>query len=267
LRILAIIASFNEERFIGGCLEHLRAQGVEAFLCDNESTDATVEIAERYLGAGLRGIERMPRDGSFRWHSILRQKEALAAELDADWFMHLDADEIPLAHTPNQTLGEAFAEVEASGFNAVEFGELTFVPTREAPDHDHQNFRNTMRWYYPFAPRPLHLLRAWKRQRARVDLATAGGHNVVFPGRKIFPQRFRLLHYLFLSEAHAVQKYVRRRYDLDELVRRRWHGWRATLTEDTIHLPTQAELRFARDDDDLDSSAPRAQHCLVWRGS
>src|SRR4029079_8936485 len=53
MRALALIAAYNEERFIGGCLEHLFSQGVEAYLCDNDSTDRTVAIAERYLGAGL----------------------------------------------------------------------------------------------------------------------------------------------------------------------------------------------------------------------
>src|SRR5687768_3625296 len=96
MRVLAIIATYNEERFIGGCLENLFAQGVEAYLCDNSSTDATVAIAERYRRSGLRGIEHIPRDGVFRWREILERKQALAAELSADWFLHVDADEVPL---------------------------------------------------------------------------------------------------------------------------------------------------------------------------
>ena len=35
-RVVAIIATYNEERFIGDCLEHLFANDVEAYLCDNE---------------------------------------------------------------------------------------------------------------------------------------------------------------------------------------------------------------------------------------
>jgi hypothetical protein len=120
MQVLAILSAYNEERFIGGCLEHLFA------------------IASRYLGAGLRGIEEIPRDGSYRWRQILRRKEALAAELAADWFLHLDADEVPLPPRSGQTLAEGLAEADAGGCNAVEFAELTFVPTREAPDHDHR---------------------------------------------------------------------------------------------------------------------------------
>lgn len=269
MRVLALIATYNEERFIGGCLEHLFSQGVEAYLCDNQSTDGTVAIAERYLGAGLRGIERLPRDGVYHWRRILRRKEALAAELEADWFLHLDADEVPLpppsgpSGQSGQTLAEALAEADAGGYNAVEFSELTFVPTREAPHHDHPDYRRTMRWYYPFAPTDLHLVRAWKRQNRPVDLASSGGHVVRFPGWRLWPHRFRLRHYLFLSPEHAIRKYVRKTYDPDE-VRGGWHGWRATLTVDAIRLPSQADLRTASTDDDLDPSSPRTTHCLLW---
>lgn len=263
MRALAIIATYNEERFIGGCLEHLFAQGIEAYLCDNQSTDATVEIARRHLGAGLRGIERLPRDGIFHWGRILQRKEELAAELDADWFLHLDADEMPLASRPGQTLAEGLAEADADGSNAVEFAELTFVPTREAPHHDHPDYHRTMRWYYPFAPSDLHLVRAWKRQPVRVDLASSGGHVVRFPGWRLDPRRFRLRHYLFLSREHAVRKYVTKLYDPRE-VHAGWHGWRAGLTAGAVRLPSEADLRTALTDDDFDLSSPRKVHCLLW---
>jgi len=263
MRALAILATFNEERFIAQCLEHLFAHGVEAYLCDNESTDRTVAIAERYLGAGLRGVERLPRDGVYRWRRILQRKEQIAAELEADWFLHLDADEIPLPARSGQTLAEGLAEADAGGYNAVDFSELAFVPTRESPDHDHPDYRRTMRWYYAFSPSPLHRVIAWKRQAQPVDLATSGGHLVGFPDRRLCPERFRLLHYLFLSPEHAERKYVRKTYDGDE-VRDGWHGWRATLTPEAITLPSQDELRTTLTDDDLDASSPRATHWLFW---
>jgi len=263
MRALAIITTYNEERFIGGCLEHLFAQGVEAYLCDNESADATVEIARRYLGAGLRGIEHLPRDGVYRWRQILHRKEELASELSADWFLHLDADEVPLPPRSGQTLAEALAEVDEAGYNAVDFSEFTFVPPREAPDHDHSDYRRTMRWYYPFAPAAHHRVIAWKRQAQPVDLANSGGHLVSFPERRIAPQQFRLLHYLFLSRDHAISKYVNKVYDPKE-VQDGWHGWRATLTPDAVQLPPQSALRTTLTDEDLDPSSPRTTHWLLW---
>jgi glycosyltransferase involved in cell wall biosynthesis len=263
MRIIALIAAHDEARFIGGCLDHLHEQGVEAYLCDDGSSDDTVAIASRRLGNGLLAVERLQRDGTYRWRRLLARKEELASELTADWFLHLDADEIPLPPPGYATLREAFTAADAAGYNAVELAELTFVPTREAPDHDHEDFRRTMIWYYPFASRPLHLVRAWKRQPRRVDLATTGGHAVGFPDRRIFPQQFRLRHYLFLSPEHARQKYERRRYDASEL-QEGWHAWRSSLRVASIQLPSQAELRVARSDDELDPSTPRTEHCVRW---
>ncbi|HMB42789.1 MAG TPA: glycosyltransferase family A protein, partial [Luteimonas sp.] len=45
-RVIAVLAVRNEERFLAACLENLFRQGVQVYLCDNQSTDRTVEVAE-----------------------------------------------------------------------------------------------------------------------------------------------------------------------------------------------------------------------------
>lgn len=262
VRVVAILATYNEERFIADCLEHLFEQGVDAYLIDNSSTDRTVEIAERYLQKGLVGIETFPRtEGVYKWQSILERKEQLATTLEANWFMHVDADEIRLPPRSTRTLAQAFSEVDAQGYNAVNFLEFVFVPTREAPDHDHPRFQHTMRWYYPFARTFPQRLNAWKRQPEKVDLAQSGGHRVRFPGRHMYPESFKMRHYLFLSMPHALSKWVRREYDAAE-VQRGWHRLRASLTPEKIELPSQKELRYYTSDDELDPSNPLTRH--LW---
>lgn len=259
VRAVALLATYNEDRFIAGCVEHLVGQGVQLYLIDNCSTDRTVEIAERYLDHGVIGIETFPRPGLFDLRAILRRKEELAVSLDADWFMHVDTDEIRVPRRSGQTLAEAFAEVDGRGYNAVNFQEFTFVPTKESPDHDHPRFRQTMRWYYPFLPGFPHRLNAWKRQPERVDLATEAGHRVRFPGLRMYPDSFVLRHYLLLSVPHAVHKYANRRHHPDALAKK-WHGWREAFNEQMIELPSQAALRTYVSDDLLDPSNPRTQH-------
>lgn len=261
LRVVALLATFNERRFVGGCIEHLREQGVQTYLIDNCSSDGTVEIAERFRGDGLIGVERYPRDGVYDWRGLLRRKEELAGELEADWFIHLDADERRLPPPGFGTLAEALFAVDREGCNAVNFVELTFVPTREEPDHDRPDFAETMRAYYPFCPSRPHQLKAWKAGAARPDLVSSGGHRVAFPGLRMHPQDFPMKHYLFLSVPHAVEKYVERRYAPEE-VERGWHGWRARLTADDIRLPAEAELRLTHSDADLDPSEPRTRHVV-----
>lgn len=267
MRVVALLATYNERRFIAGCLEHLGEQGVETYLIDNGSSDDTVAIAERFRGRGLIDIEEYPRDGTYDWRGLLRRKEELAGRLEADWFIHLDADEVRLPPRGQGTLTEALAAVDRQESNAVNFVEFTFVPSREAPDHDHPDFRRTLRTYYPFQPSPLHQLKAWKASAAgRPDLASSGGHKVDFPGRRIHPESFPMKHYLFLSVPHAIEKYVQRRYDPDE-VESGWHGWRAGLAAEDIRLPGEAELHEARAGEGLDPSKPRTAHCLdaLWR--
>lgn len=259
MRVIALLAAYNEARFIGPCLEHLNAHGVVSYVLDNDSTDATVEISERHLGHGLLAIERFPRHGVYSWDPILERKSELAAELEADWFIHADPDEVRLPPRSGQTLAEALTEADGHGYNAVDFQEFTFVPTREAPDHDHGRFAETMRSYYPFLPRAPHRLNAWKRQSEPVDLVRAGGHRVAFPGLNPCPTRFKMRHYLFLSLAHAIEKYVDKVYDPDEVARGRSRR-RASLVAQDIRLPGRDELRTYDGDDRLDATAPHAHH-------
>jgi glycosyltransferase involved in cell wall biosynthesis len=260
--VVALLATYNEERFVAGCLEHLFQQGVDVYLIDNCSTDRTVAIASRYLARGLVGIETFPRAGTYSWRPLLERKEELANTLDADWFMHVDADEIRLPPRSDRSLSEALVEVEGQGYNAVNFLEFTFVPTQEMPNHDHHDFQKTMRWYYPFLPTSVpHQVKAWRRQPGRVELAWSAGHQVRFPGLRVYPNWFRMRHYLFLSVPHAIRKYVERRYDSSE-VEAGWHRARATLRPEMIKLPAQSELRPYLSDDELDASCPRTRHFL-----
>lgn len=261
IRVVALLATHNEERFVGGCIEHLANQGVEVYLIDNGSTDETLNIAERYLGQGLIEIESFPHDGLYRWHALLERKSQVAAHLESDWFLHVDADEFRLPPSSSTTLAAALEEVDRLGYNAVNFQEYTFVPTRERPDHDHPDFQRTMRWYYPFRSGDTHQLKAWKRQPAPVDLTANAGHRVRFDGLRMFPSSFPMRHYLFLSVEHAVRKYVNRRYDEQEL-NRGWHGGRPHLTREDIKLLPESDLRQYLSDDELDATEPLTHHPL-----
>ena len=260
MRVVALLAAYNEERFIGGCLAHLVAQGVESYLIDHSSTDRTVEIAESYRGRGLIGIERVPRGQPPSWREILERKEELARELDAEWFLHADPDEVRLPPRQGITLAEALAEVDHLGYNAVSFQEFTFVPWREEPDHDHPRFRETMRRYYPCLAQSPDQVKAWKRQE-RVDLVSTGGHHVRFPGLHLYPEPFPMRHYLFLSVEHAIRKYCLRGWDPAE-VADGWHVRRAALRPEHITLLPERELRAYVADADLDASHPWTSHPL-----
>jgi glycosyltransferase involved in cell wall biosynthesis len=282
MKIVAILASYNEQKFIRACLEHYLEQGIEVYLLDNDSADDTLAIASEYLGRNLIGIERIPRHGMYQWRKILMRKEQLADEIQADWLMHSDPDEIRVAPDSTQTLAEAIADVDKQGYNAVNFMEYTFLPVRESPDHDNAEFQKTMRWYYPFAQRHPHRLNAWKKQRRRwpgaralfselahnhrwrvpsVNLRDSGGHVVQFRGIHPYPVDFKLKHYIVLSLEHAIQKYVKKSFDPKEIAGS--HGWRATAKEHEFLLPSQSQMRVYKSDNELDASNPLTEHLLV----
>jgi glycosyltransferase involved in cell wall biosynthesis len=261
VRIVAMLQAHNEQRFIAACIEHLREQGVNVYLIDNESTDETVSIAERYLGRGLIGIETLPRSGSFALRAQCARQEELAQELDADWLIHHDADEFRVSTRRRQSLSDALREVHEAGYNAVNFHEFVFTPTRESPDHDHGDLTRTMRWYYPFQPWFPHRVNAWRRQDGPVELVWAAGHQVRFPGLCLAPESLFMKHYLYVSARHAVEKFVDRVFASDE-VADGWFGWRATICEDQIALPAEAELRTFVADYLLDPCDPWTKHHL-----
>lgn len=260
VRILALIAAYNEERFIAASLRHLAEQGLYAILLDHGSTDNTVEAARPFLGETLLQIQSIPRGPWMNWEEILRMKSRLQCEWDADWFLHMDPDEFRYPPPQYPRLADWVAAADAAGYTALNFRELTFLPTQEHPDHDHPQFRSTLRRYYPFKSDQLFRVNAWRGQPDAVDLAGSGGHLVEFPGRRISPEFGIMHHYLFLSEAHALEKYGDRFFAPEEMARG-WHGWRQDVRPDSlIHLPPASEMRFLAEGAEPDWSSPRREH-------
>jgi hypothetical protein len=266
MRVVALLAVRNEEAYLARSLEHLYSQGIETCLIDNGSTDRTVEIANQFSDRGVFRIEHLAFNGYYEWESILALKEKLAAEIDADWFIHHDADEIHEAPLPYRTLLEGFIDADAQGYNAISFDEFVFLPTCDDGSFEGKDYVQEMRYYYYFfEPRSLRRLRAWKKQNGPVRLAPTGGHQILFPGRKVFPVPFIMRHYVVLSHAHALRKYAGRIYSAKEISERHWHGLRATFRPDRLAFPDKSRLKPLSDDHTWDTSDPWPHHEFLGR--
>jgi len=229
------------------------------YLVDNESTDDTLAIAETRLGKGVIGIETLPRDDHFSLHTQLLRKQELAQSLDADWLIHQDADELRVSSERGHTLAQTLAALDEAGYNAVNFLEFTFMPTREHPRHEHADFATTMRSYYSYVGKFPHRLNAWKRQDGPVELARQGGHRVRFPGLRMAPLSLYSRHYIFLSPEHAARKFGPGRYAAEDL-KAGWFNWRSRFDASMIQLPSERELLSYEADHLLDASNPRTRH-------
>src|SRR5437016_4834865 len=112
LTVTAIVAAYNEGDIIAPALEHTLAQGVKVYLLDHRSTDDTVARATPFLDRGLLKIERFPDESGspmenaerFALEPIIVRKQALAGDLDSDWFINADADEFRESPWPEVTL-------------------------------------------------------------------------------------------------------------------------------------------------------------------
>ena len=247
VRTVAIVAAYNEEDIIGPVFAHLVAQGVSVYLLDDGSTDRTVANARQAAGGGLIGVESLPAvkradgTGVYSWSRILERKAQLAEALDAEWFIHQDADEFRESPWPHLSLAEAVALVDRLGWNAIDFEVFTFAPAGEEGKPGGTPAAAVPR-YHPAADYDRLQIRCWKKPAAPVDLLTTGGHEARFPGRRVFPIRFPMRHCPIRSAEQGERKVFRDRkprFDPDELARG-WHVQYDRFVEGGPVLPDPA---------------------------
>lgn len=231
-RIIAIISAHNEGDVIYHVIGDLINQGVDVYLINHCSTDTTVSEASKWLGKGLLHIENFPEDAGYPvenaseyiWHHILIRKQQLASQLDADWFIHADADEFRESPWAGMTLADAIHHVDGLGYNAIDFELLNFRPINNdfLPGSD---VRLAMLYFDGNENFNARQTKAWKNLHVPVDIVGAGGHDISFPDRQVFPVKFILRHYPVRSQEHGLRKVFeerKQRFNKEERAEQ-WH--------------------------------------------
>ncbi len=228
-RVVAILAAYNEADIVGRVVGDLIEQGVQVYFLDDSSTDGTVAAVRPHLGRGVLAIESLAdtlpdrEPGRFAWARILARKAAIARTLDADWIIHQDADEFRESPWPGVPLRDAIQRVDTLGYNAIDFASFDFWPVDDGfrPGDD---VRAALPFCAPAAPHDALQVRCWKNV-GEVDLASSGGHDVRFDGRRVFPLPFILRHYPIRGQAHGERKVSRERRPryLEDEIARGWH--------------------------------------------
>jgi hypothetical protein len=246
-RPLAIIATYNDRNFVLQIISDLLEDGIDVHVLDNWSTDETFEQL-RGLSTSWGGLtlERFPATGAtpyFEWRAILERKEEIAAQFPNRWVIHQDSDELRRSPWPDMSLRAGIYIVERMGFNAIDFTVCEFRPiddTFTAEMQPESVFR-----FFEFGRRPGQFLqvKAWRQGSERIDLASSGGHQAEFAGRRTFPYNFLLKHYQLRSSAHARQKVFERRRRFSPQERANgWHIQYDNLTNDHSFLWRSSEL-------------------------
>jgi hypothetical protein len=255
-RALAVMPAYNEGDVIGPAIGALISEGVDVYLLDHRSTDDTVAAATPWLGRGLVRIERFPdesgpgydeRNGDVMvWRDILRRVEQVSGEVQADWYLFVNADEFREAPWPGVTLADALREVDELGFNAVNFELVNFRPTPPDSFVPGSDVREALRFYEEPGPYDLLQVKAWKAQPAGpVNLNQHGGHDVLFEGKRVFPVPFVLRHYPIRSAEHGRRKVIAERLGRFAAEERAggWHIQYDHYGADADYLHDRADLR------------------------
>ncbi len=226
-KVLAIIHTYNEADCIEITIKHLLKQGIDVKIFDNWSTDETWNILTKLANEYPNRIfidkypTKQPKENNYDWYGCLKNVEKVSKEMDYDWFIHYDSDEIRIAPYPQMTLQEYISHVDALGYNAIS---NTVIDFRLVSNTKKENIFNK-NTYFEFGRRPGHFvqIKTFKKQN-EVDIATGGGHNCNFVGQKVFPLKIILKHYPMRSIKQAKQKIF-----IDRLPRfekeRKLFGW------------------------------------------
>lgn len=226
-KVTAIVTTYNEADIIEQQLDRLLRDGLHVHLIDNWSTDDTLARVKTKAGEGPITVERWPEDGPSKYfdlQGLLGKVEQVAHTCGADWVIHHDTDEIHQSPWKDTSMRDALWALESWGFNAVDHVGLDFRPVDNSwrPGDD---LASSFEWFeFPPIAAYYTLVKSWKPQPQLVDLASNGGHDVVFAGRRVFPYKFIIRHYPIRSQEHGERKILRERksrWDPEE----RAKGW------------------------------------------
>lgn len=226
-RVLAIIHFYNEEDILAKTIEYLLNQNVDIYLLDNWSTDVSYNIANQYRTQYPKRVflERFPdfgRNDSFELYKQLERTEILAKQMNYDWFIHYDADEIRVSFWENVSLRDTIYRVDQLGYNCIENTVIDFKIT----SNDNQNIfmKDT---YFDFGHRKAHFkqVKTWKRTET-IELKRSGGHIANVENPSIFPLKMLNRHYPLRSLEQSRKKifYERKPRFTKERGERGWHG-------------------------------------------
>jgi glycosyltransferase involved in cell wall biosynthesis len=205
MKIQCYMPVYNEADVLPHVLRHLHEQGVSVHVIDGWSTDGSWNVMDRSEFKNVTS-ERFPDRPSpiQTCTDILHRIEDLAAASDADWILYSDADEWRRSWRPEETLLDAVTRADAAGFSAIDFRVFQFYCVGDGwiPMFDPEVFFRFYDQADCISRIPNRKL--WKNV-GRVQLA-GGGHEVTFPGMRIYPHKFTMKHYPFRTPAQAKAK-------------------------------------------------------------
>jgi len=213
-RVVAFMAAYNEEDIIVQSIKKWTDQGINVYILENWSTDATYDLAKQLESRFPVTVERFPKEGPskyFDWGAMLERIEALSKEIKADWFIRRGVDEVLMSPWPDISYRDSLYLVDRAGFNCVDHTVIEFHPVDDGFEAgtDHETYFR----HFNFGKHPSNFLqrKTWKNYKKPISMVPSGGHDLPFEGRWVYPFKFLLKHYPVRSQKHGEKKVFRER--------------------------------------------------------
>lgn len=207
-RVVAFMAAYNEEDIIVQSIRNWTEQGVAVHILENWSTDSTYRLIKDLQTTLPVTVERFPSGGPsryFEWSAMLERMQDLTNELQADWFVRRGADEIVCSPWKDVSYRDGLYRVDQEGYSCIDHTILNFHPTDDAFESGTNHERHFRYFQFGRYPSDFVQKKAWKNLRGELSMA-AGGHNIRFEGRRVYPFKFLLKHYPIRSQLHGQRK-------------------------------------------------------------
>ena len=259
INVTAIIAIRNGSFYFLRLCEYARKNGINLAIIDNDSQDNLQDLITQNKDVVIKS-KTLKYEGYFDLTQQLKAKESLTKELDCDWIIHQDVDELLYSNIKGERIADALKRVHELGFNAVNFDEFVFLPLERFKKFHSDNYHK-MKWYYFFEPAKSRLMRAFHRSlKTKIN---SGGHKLE-GDINLYPENFCMRHYIFKNREHAKTKYKFRNYSALDL-ENRFHRNRLPLQNNEIYLPSKKSLhKYNFKDWVLDKSKPKSNHFWEW---
>ncbi len=245
-KVLAIMHVYNEADIVAKTIEYLLSQEVDIYLVDNWSDDGSYEIMEGYAKrfSNRIMIERFPADGKkeyYDWYHQLERTEQINRELDYNWFIHYDADEMRISPWPGTTLREFIYHVDSMGYNLIDNTVIDFKLTN-CKQVDSIFMQDT---WFDFGHRKGHFeqRKTWKKAK-ELEIKSSGGHMAVVDYPKAFPLKVLNRHYPLRTIEQAERKIFKDRVPRfqKEKQERGWHGHYDKIVNSLEYIEDSKEL-------------------------
>ena len=124
--VIALVSAYNEADIIAQVVDDLVSQQISVYLLDDGSTEDTIARVEPFVGPGHRHRPVLHRHSGAPLHGSQSCGKSELQQLEADWFIHHDADEFRESPWPGVSLREGIQFVHDAGYNAIDFVCLEF---------------------------------------------------------------------------------------------------------------------------------------------